>query len=152
MPDGPEPLILAALTHDIERHYPGGPHYDPAAHRPADFEYRWQHSMRSAQYVHAWLYEHGAADELVFEVETLILLHEFGGDETANVLQAADSIAALETTGELVAGWVRDGSCSAERAKEEHRWMYDRIRIPGAKELARPHLARALAAVDRLVA
>jgi hypothetical protein len=151
-PDGPEALVLAALTHDIERHYPGGPEYDPASRSPDDFDYLWQHSMRSAQFVHAWLYGQGASDELVFEVETLILLHEFGGDETANVLQAADSIASLETDDELVAGWVRDGACSAERAKEQHRWMYDRIRIADAKELAGPYLERALAAVDRLAA
>ena len=150
-PDGPEALVLAALTHDIERHFPGGPRYDPAAQPPDDFEYRWQHSMRSAQFVHAWLYETtGATDGLVAEVETLILLHEFGGDETANVLQAADSISSLETSAEFVAGWVRDGVCSAERAKEQHRWMYDRIRIPDAQELARPFYAQALAAVDRL--
>jgi hypothetical protein len=151
-PDASEALVLAALTHDIERHYPGGPRYDPGVQSPGEFEYRWQHSMRSAQFVHVWLYEQGAWDELVFEVETLILLHEFGGDDVANVLQAADSIAALETTGDVVAGWVRDGLCSAERAKEQHRWMYDRIRIPAAKELAQPHLARAIAAVDRLAA
>lgn len=151
-PGGPEALALAALTHDIERHHPGGPAYDPAALRPDDFEYRWQHSMRSAQFVHAWLYETGATDELVAEVETLILLHEFGGDETANVLQAADSISSLETNAELVAGWVRDGVCSAERAREQHRWMYGRIRIADAHELARPFYAQALAAVDRLAA
>lgn len=151
-PDGPEPLVLAALTHDIERHFPGGPQYDPALQAPDDFEYRWQHSMRSAQFVHEWLYRHHASDALVAEVETLILLHEFGGDEVANVLQAADSIAFLETNVELVAGWVRDGVCSPERAKDQHRWMYDRIRIAEAKDLARPYLAPALAAVDRLAA
>lgn len=151
-PDGAEPLVLAALTHDIERHFPGGPSYDPALQAPGDFDYRWQHSMRSAQYVHAWLYGHDASDELVAEVETLILLHEFGGDETANVLQAADSIAFLETNVELVAGWVREGLCSAERAKDQHRWMYERIRIEEAKELAGPYLGPALAAVDRLAA
>ena len=151
-PGGPEALVLAALTHDIERHYPGGPRYDPASQRPNDFEYRWQHSMRSAQFVHAWLYEQKASDQLVSEVETLILLHEFGGDETANVLQAADSLSFLETNGELVAGWVRDGVCSAERAKEQHRWMYERIRIADAKELAGPYFERAVAAVDRLAA
>jgi hypothetical protein len=151
-PSGPEALVLAALTHDIERHYPGGPEYDPASQSPDDFEYRWQHSMRSAQFVHAWLYGQGAPDELVFEVETLILMHEFGGDETANVLQAADSISFLEMDGELVAGWVRDGVCSVERAKEQHRWMYERIRIADAKEVAGSYLERALAAVDRLAA
>jgi uncharacterized protein DUF4202 len=152
MPDAPEALVLAALTHDIERHFPGGPQFQPASQAPGDFDYRWQHSMRSAQFVHEWLYRHRAAEELVTEVETLILLHEFGGDETANVLQAADSLSFLETNTELVAGWVRAGRCSPERAKEQHRWMYERIRIPPAKELARPYLESALATVDGLAA
>jgi hypothetical protein len=147
-PGASEALTLAALTHDIERHYPGGPQYDPATQAPDDFEYRWQHSMRSAQFVHEWLYRHGATDALVVEIEALVLLHEFGGDEDANVLQAADSLSSFETNAELVADWVRSGLCAAERAKDQHRWMYERIQLPAARELAAPHFERALAVVD----
>ena len=149
-PDPPEYLLLAALTHDIERQFPDGPAYDPALQAADDFEYRWQHSMRSAQFAHEWLYRHGADDPLVAEVETLILLHEFGGDELANVLQAADSLSGLETNAEAVADWVREGRCSPERAKDQHRWMYERIQIPYAKERAGRHFERALETVDRL--
>jgi hypothetical protein len=147
-PAASEALTLAALTHDIERLYPGGPEYAPAMQAPDDFEYRWQHSIRSAQFVHEWLYRHGATDALVVDVEALVLLHEFGGDEVANVLQAADSLSGLETNADLVAGWVRGGLCSAERAKDQHRWMYERIQLPAAKELAAPYFERALATVD----
>src|SRR5207249_11149230 len=101
-PQATEALVLAALTHDIERHFPGGPEFDPATKSAGDFEYRWQHSMRSAQFVHEWLYRRDASDDLVGEVETLILLHEFGGDEAASVLQAADSLSFLETHVDLV--------------------------------------------------
>lgn len=151
-PQATEALVLAALTHDIERHFPGGPEFDPATQSPGDFEYRWQHSMRSAQFVHEWLYRSGATDDLVGEVETLILLHEFGGDEAASVLQAADSLSFLETNVDVVSGWVRDGRCTPARAKEQHTWMYERIRIPEARVLARPYFERAVAAVDRIAA
>jgi len=147
-PDPPEFLVLAALTHDVERQFPGGPVNDPGTTAPDDFEYRWQHSIRSAQFVHEWLYRHCATDPLVVEVETLILLHEFGGDDLANVLQAADSLSGLETNIDPVANWVVEGRCSPERAKDQHRWMYDRIQIPWAKELAGPYLEQALASVD----
>jgi hypothetical protein len=147
-PDPPEHLVLAALTHDVERQFPGGPVNDPASQAPNDFDYRWQHSMRSAQFVHEWLYRHGAGDPLVLEVETLILLHEFGGDDLANVLQAADSLSGLETNAEAVADWVREGRCTPERAKDQHRWMYERIQIPRALELATPLFERALATVE----
>ena len=151
-PGAPEALELAALTHEVERLYPGGPRFEPATQAPDDFEYRWQHSIRSAQVVHEWLRQHGATERLVADVEALILLHEFGGDEDANVLQAADSISFLETNLDLVAGWVRSGRCTPERAKEQHRWMYERIRLPAAKKLASPYLERALATVDLLAA
>jgi hypothetical protein len=148
-PDPPEGLVLAALTHDIEGCFPGGPEYDPARQAPDDFEYRWEHSMRSAQFVHEWLYRHEAPDALVNETETLILLHEFGGDEVADVLQAADSLSFLEMGRDVVAGWVRDGRCSADRGKDQHRWMYERIRLPGARELAAPVYELALETVGR---
>jgi hypothetical protein len=150
-PDPPEYLVLAALTHDVERQFPEGPAYDPGLQAPDDFDYRWQHSMRSAQFVHEWLYRHGATDSLVLEAETLILLHEFGGDELANVLQAADSLSGLETNTTAVADWVREGRCSPERAKDQHRWMHERIQIPRARELAAPYFERALASVDSVL-
>jgi hypothetical protein len=147
-PQPPEALVLAALTHDVERQFPEGPQFDPGTQAPDDFEYRWQHSMRSAQFVHHWLYGHGATDALVAEVETLILLHEFGGGDLADVLQAADSLSFLETNADLVARWARDGVCPAERARAQHRWMFDRIRLPAAREAATPLLADALARID----
>src|SRR5438105_8418966 len=130
-PEASEALVLAALTHDIERHFPGGPQFDPSVQSPDDFEYRWQHSMRSAQFVHEWLYRHGGTDELVLEIETLILLHELGGDHHTNILQAADSLSFLETNVDLVAGWAREGRCTREQAKNQHRWRFERIRLPG---------------------
>ena len=149
-PEASEALVLAALTHDIERHFPGGPRFDPSAQSPDDFEYRWQHSMRSAQFVHEWLYRHGGTDELVFEIETLILLHELGGDHHANILQAADSLSFLETLTPLTISWVQSGRAIPERAKVKISSSLDRIApsLERARELAGPMLAKALQQLD----
>jgi hypothetical protein len=148
-PDAGEALRLAALTHDMERHFPGGPQRDFANSPPEDPEYDRLHSERSAQIVGGWLRGEGADDELVGEVERLIRAHEVGGSEDEDLLQAADSLSFLEVNGPIAAGWVMSGRCSRERAEAQCRWMYERIQIPRARELAGPLLEGALAVVDR---
>jgi hypothetical protein len=148
-PDAPEALRLAALTHDMERHFPGGPENDLTVAPEDALEYRRLHSERSARIVGEWLRGEGADDELAGEVERLIAGHETGGLPDEDLLQAADSLSFLEVNAGLVAGWFTSGSCSRERAKEQHRWMVERIRVPRARELAGPLYEEALAVVDR---
>jgi Domain of unknown function (DUF4202) len=148
-PDAGEALRLAALTHDIERHFPGGP-ANTLSQEPGDeIEYRRAHSARSAQIVGDWLRGEGAAPPLVEEVGRLIGAHETGGTPDEDLLQAADSLSFLETNGELLASWYTSGRCSRERAKAQARWMFERIRVARARELARPLFEEALAVVDR---
>jgi hypothetical protein len=87
-PESGAALRIAALTHDIERHYPGSP--DPWQHDWGDPRYVLEHSMRSARIVRGWLEEKDAPSELVADVERLILHHEVGGYPDADILQAAD--------------------------------------------------------------
>jgi hypothetical protein len=148
-PDASEGSRVAALTHDMERHFPGGPVMDPATTPPDDAEYRTAHSERSARIVCDWLRGEGGSDELVGEVERLILVHEVGGAPDEDVLQAADSLSFLEVNASLVARWYTEGRCSRERAKEQLEYMYERIGVPRARELAEPLREEALAVVDR---
>jgi hypothetical protein len=136
-PSAGEGSRVAALTHDIERHFPGGPQAS-LADPPDERAYRDAHSRRSAEIVGDWLDEQGATDELRAEVEELILRHEWGGTPAADVMQAADSLSFLEVNAALVAGWVTQGRCSPERGVEQLRWMLERIRLEGARELAAP--------------
>lgn len=148
-PDAGEALRLSALTHDMERHFPGGPQMDPATMEPDDVEYRREHSERSAQIICDWLVADGAAESLVEDVRRLVRAHEVGGAVDEDLLQAADSLSFLETNGELVAGWYAEGRCDRERAKAQLAYMFDRISVPRATELARPLYEEALATVDR---
>ena len=148
-PNAGEAMRLAALTHDIERYFPGGLQQDRAGSAWDDAAYLRAHCERSAEIVGAWLREQGAGAALCSEVEALIRDHELGGSPAADLLQAADSISFLETLSGVAVGWVRDGVCSAEKAKEKHTWMYERIRLDHARELAGPYYEAALAAIDR---
>src|SRR3989442_13897853 len=134
-PGAGEALLLAALTHDMERHFPGGPHLDVATQPPDDRAYREAHSERSARIVSEWLRAQEDGDaELVEAVEELILLHEWGGYHAADVLQAADSISFLEVNDKVVAGWGGEGLRSPPRGGRHPRRMVERIPPPGAQE------------------
>jgi hypothetical protein len=144
-PGASDALRLAALTHDMERHFPeGSPKMNFAVPPEDSMEYRRLHSERSAVIVADWLRGEGADEELVGEVERLIRAHEIGGAPDENLVQAADSISFLETNVDLPARWAAEGTCSFERGVDQHRWMYERIRVPRARELAWPLYERVL--------
>ena len=124
-------LRLAALTHDIERHFPGGPAPDPG-----NPEYSRAHATRSARIVGEWLARRGADAALREEVALLVAAHEEGGWPDADLLQAADSLSYLEVNAAGPACWVRDGRCDVDTARAKLRSMHDRIAVDAAREPA----------------
>jgi len=121
-------LRLAALTHDIERNFPGGPAPDPA-----NPDYGRLHSERSARIVGEWLASEQAPEELATAVARLVAAHEVGGWREADLLQAADSLSFLEVNATRPAAWVRDGRCSPAEARARLREMGDRIAVDEAR-------------------
>jgi hypothetical protein len=121
-------LRLAALTHDIERNFPGGPAPDPT--NPS---YARLHAERSARIVRDWLLSQDAPEELATAVARLVAAHEVGGWPEADVLQAADSLSFLEVNATRPAAWVRDGRCSPAEARARLREMKDRIAVEQAR-------------------
>ena len=148
-PDASEALRLAALTHDMERHFPGGPVEDLANEPEANTEYRRLHSGRSAEIVGDWLAGEGASDELAHAVRRLILAHEVGGSPDEDLVQASDSLSFLEVNAPVVTRWFTSGRCSRDRSKAQLLWMLERSGVPHARELAQPLLEEALTVVDR---
>jgi hypothetical protein len=148
-PDVGEAERLAALTHDIERHFPGGPIQDLAVWPEDEGEYRRLHSERSARIVGEWLRAAGADEWLTARVERLIVAHETGGEPDEDLVQAADSLSFLEVNPKVLAGWYTSGRAGKDRAKAQARWMFERIRVGRACELARPLFEEAIAVVDR---
>jgi hypothetical protein len=144
-----EAARLAALTHDMERHFPGGPVQDLSVWPEGEGEYRRLHSERSARIVGDWLAEQGAEEALVAEVERLIVAHEIGGAPDEDLVQAADSLSFLEVNPKVLSGWYTSGRAGKDRAKAQAAWMFERIRIERARELARPLYEEAIAVVDR---
>jgi hypothetical protein len=155
-PAAPLAVRLAALTHDIERHFPGGPTMDPASMEPDDARYLRTHAERSSAIVTSWLRDQGAWPELVAAVGDLVRRHETGGSPAADLVQAADSLSFLETKRSLMQRWLTEGRCDLARAERQPTWMVERIRLAAARPLAEPLLAETLqllrhtaAAIDR---
>jgi hypothetical protein len=151
-PGTPLEARLAVVTHDIERMFPNGPTIDKATCRWDDPHYLYAHASRSAEVVGVWLHSQDGAKEEVSlsEVQRLITLHEFGGIDGADLVQAADSLSFIETLQEVVRGWVTRGECGVEQARAKHRYMAERIRVPEACRLAGPLLEQALASLGDL--
>ncbi len=99
--------MIAALTHDMERHFPGRPvdgPRDDAARRPGLPEEPIPSGLPGS-----WASGcagQGAAEALVAEVERLVLATRSAGSPDEDLLQAADSLSFLEVNGELVAALV----------------------------------------------
>jgi hypothetical protein len=79
-PDASQALLLATLTHDMERAFPGpdSPKQDPSR-GPDDPYYLQAHAERSARLVSGFLRDQQASEDLIEEVARLICAHEIGG-------------------------------------------------------------------------
>lgn len=147
-PGSSEAVRLATLTHDMERAFPGPD--QPVATTLDDPAYYTAHSDRSARIVGRWLHDQGAGEDLIREVEALIRAHEFGGWPEADLVQAADSLSFLDTNIDLFLGFVRSGKYSVSDVDVKFQFSFDRIRVPHARDLARPLLEHATARLAAL--
>lgn len=147
--DASPALLFAALVHDAERHFPGGPSSTPSV--PFDDpDYLFAHSLRSADVVEEFLRSEARVSDEAFirQVRALVLRHEIGGGAEADVLQAADSLSFLEALSWLTAEWVRSGRYSKERSAEKLRWSLERIRVPEALVAGLPLYDHAVRELD----
>jgi hypothetical protein len=148
-PEAPEYLILAALSHDLERAIPGGPKLDMATTPWDDRAYNREHCERSAMLVPPLLARYGASDETLEALRELIREHEFGGSAEGDLMQAADSLSFLEVNGRLCASWVLRGACTRQKGLQKLHWMCARVRLERAKPLTRTQHRIALADFER---
>jgi hypothetical protein len=145
-PGSSEAVRLAALTHDMERAFPGP---DQPITRLNDVEYYRAHSDRSARIVSEWLRQNGASPGLADEVSALIRLHEFGGNPNATLVQAADSLSFLETNIDLFLDFARSKKYAVDEIRVKFQETLDRIELPLARALAAPLAADALRRLDQ---
>jgi hypothetical protein len=136
-PDASGVLLLAALLHDIERAVPDpGSPFDSARDWSLD-AYVDYHQGRSAAHLARWMAERGADVDEISPAVALVAVHERGGWPEADLLQAADSLSFIETLTPLLREWIATGRSSQADALAKLDFMWDRIRVPAARERGR---------------
>ena len=148
-PEASPALKFAALVHDAERHFPGGPSSTPS-NGFDDPDYLFAHSTRSADFVEDWLRSRVPAPDEGFirSVRRLVLRHEIGGGWEADFVQAADSLSFLETLDWLTVDWVRSGRYTVAQAREKLDFTIERIRPSVALAAALPLYESAVRTLD----
>lgn len=150
-PKADEAVIIAALTHDMERAFPGSDEVKFLSGYTDD-EYTKlykKHSLRSAKIVGKFLKEKGVGSKLINKIKELIKQHEIGGTYEQNLVKDADSISFLEINAPIFISFIPE-----KRTKEEVRkkfdWMFNRISLPKAKKLAKPFYKKAIAELEKV--
>ena len=152
-PEASEAAVIATVTHDMERAFPGpdSPKEDFSG-GAIDRRYYQAHAARSARFVSTFLHEHEASEELIEKVAALIIAHEDGGWPEANLVQAADSLSFLEVNVDMFLHFLQepDAKWTRELVREKFHWMYERIQIAEAHKQATPLYNMAMQKLDTL--
>jgi hypothetical protein len=150
-PGASEALILATLTHDMERAFPGPDSPQEDLTRGVDDPvYNRAHAERSARVVSTFLRAQGASEALIADVARLVRAHEEGGWPDADLVQAADSLSFLEVNVDLFLSWIPTGrnGWTSDHVRAKFDWMYQRISVQTARTLATPLYHAAIHKVD----
>lgn len=148
VPTASAELKFAALVHDAERFFPGGPSGTPDTAFD-DPDYLFAHSIRSGDIVEEWLRKQPlASEDFIRRVRQLVLRHEIGGNMEEDVLQAADSLSWFDTLDWVAYDWANSGRVPLEKVYAKLDWMLNRIRPSNARENALDIYRDAIAALE----
>lgn len=145
-------LRIAALTHDIERAFPQGrkpPSPEMTKADWGDSVYNLWHGKRSAKFIAGFLKKLKADQQLIKKVIPLVIYHELGGGNEADLVKDADSLSFLETNAPFFVSLVPTQMTKKE-VKEKFDYMFNRISSKKAKKLAEPFYKKALNDLGRL--
>ncbi len=139
-PEADEALLIAAVSHDIERAFREDHVYqkmflsDNAFNDPDFLDY---HQQRSAKIIAEFLKTLNCPTPLCDKVYHLVAHHETGGDPETDLLKDADSLSFFQTNVDLFVT-VKTRESSPEKVKSKFDWMFARISDPTAREICRP--------------
>lgn len=127
-PDCDDALKIAAIAHDIDRAITKITEKDLKDYSKIK-EFKNEHALRSANFTEQILKKYDFPRDIKDKALSLIRLHECGGDNEADILMNADSLAYLEYN--ISPYLERNG---LERTKQKITFMFERM-SDNAKQL-----------------
>ena len=150
--DADEALLLAALSHDIER--AGKKNAFPTS-TPSNFDFSDErfigpHQKKGAEIIGEFLQNAGAEPEIIKKVQRLVERHEVGGDDEQNLIKDADSLSFLENN---IDHFLTDKviQVGLESVRKKFEGMYQRITSPKARKMAEPYYRQAMYKVNGML-
>lgn len=138
-PDANEALLIAALSHDIDRAFVAR-NFKGVKGEFKSPEYLKDHQGKCAKIIRDFLMENNAGEELANKVSHLVSKHEEGGDADQDLLKDADSLSFFRGgNAKSIAEKFPNGDI-----KGKIDWMFERITSESAKEIARPKYEEAI--------
>lgn len=144
------PLLTAAISHDIEKAFRST---DALKEKEwsglTDLKFLRIHEERWAEIIWSFLHKLWVQESFIQNVKELIARHEEGSvdKEDINILQAADSISFFEDEelGNIEKMLKKEKTqTGVDNVKAKIIWMYERIQIPLAKDMATSWYEKAL--------
>lgn len=143
-PEADEALLVAAITHDIERAFRQKDVLEKKTSAGfTSIEFYRPHEERGAEIIADFLKHQNADDGFIERVKKLVSRHEEGGDDDQNLLKDADSVSFFETNVPLFLD-KKSLEIGKEKVKEKFDWMFNRITSEKAKQIAQPMYEKAI--------
>jgi len=134
-----EALLIAAISHDIERAFRDEENVQIKRMNDAgmnNIDFLRYHQDKGAEIMEDFLKKEDANPELIERVKMLISKHEEGGNEDQNILKDADSISFFENNVKhFLDHHIK--KLGKEKIKEKFDWMFNRITSEKAKQISK---------------
>ena len=131
-PDADEALLIAAVSHDIERAIFGD--WKKGSNDPNDLQ---KHQNQSAEVIGRFLETQNASEELIQRIKSLVSHHQTGGDEDQNILCDADNLSFFEEKALRRVRKLKEEEKPKEEIKETFATYFSRFKSEKAKQIAK---------------
>ncbi|MCJ7793286.1 MAG: HD domain-containing protein [Candidatus Marinimicrobia bacterium] len=150
-PDVDEAVLIAALTHDMDRAFAGPDEikFPSGLSQKKYNELYKKHGLRAARIVGEFLEEKGVDKKFISKVKKLIEKHEFGGTDEENLVKDADSLSFLENNISVFIGFIPK-SRDKKDIERKFEYMFNRISSPKAKQMAKSFYEKAKVELEKV--